>query len=267
MKRINICSLAIVLALSLALPTTFAQRPAVRASAHTSAVIIKARGVDTISGAQLRAYLSFIASDEMEGRDTPSRGLDTVAKFIALNLTRWGFKPAGDDRTFFQKIALRRDQIDPAHTSAEINGQKFTVGDDFLPSPIAATITGPLVYVGRGWVVQPKNIDDYKGTDVKGKIMVVFGQGFPQGVTQADLRRAQPGTVMSPATYAQQNGAKAILTLFNPASGQSWDAQRQRVMQPGRAVVEKFQPRTPATNAPRPNMAVPNIVIFSKMAT
>jgi len=42
--------------------------------------------------AQMRAYLSFIASDEMEGRDTPSRGLDTTAKFIAMNLTRWGFK-------------------------------------------------------------------------------------------------------------------------------------------------------------------------------
>src|SRR2546427_11157035 len=197
MKRINICSLAIVLALSLALPTTFAQRPAVRASAHTSAVIIKARGVDTISAAQLRTYLSFIASDEMEGRDTPSRGLDTVAKFIALNLTRWGFRPAGDDGTFFQKIALRRDQVDAAHTSAEINGQKFMVGDDFLPNTIAATISGPLVYVGRGWIVLPQNIDDYKGIDVKGKIMVVFGQGLPQGVTQADFRGAPPNTVFS----------------------------------------------------------------------
>ena len=134
----------------------------------------------------------------MEGRDTPSRGLDTVAKFIALNLTRWGFKPAGDDGTFFQKIALRRDQIDPAHTSAEINGQKFTAGDDFLPNTIAATMTGPLVYVGRGWVVQSKNIDDYKGIDVKGKIMVVFGQGFPQGVTQADFRgRRQTASLIS----------------------------------------------------------------------
>src|SRR6266571_7089551 len=129
-KTIKLYSLIILAALSLALPTTFAQRPAARASAHTSAVIIKARGVDTITAAQFKSYLTFIASDEMEGRDTPSRGLDTVAKFIALNLTRWGFKPAGDDGTFFQKIALRRDQIDPAHTSAEINGQKFTAGDD-----------------------------------------------------------------------------------------------------------------------------------------
>jgi hypothetical protein len=267
MRRLKLYLLFSILALSLALPTTLAQRKTAVANPAFTKASLAARGVETISADQLRTYLSFIASDEMEGRDTPSRGLDTTAKFIALNLTRWGFKPAGDDGTFFQKIALRRDQIDPAHTSAEINGQKFTLGDDFLPNPIAATITGPLVYVGRGWIVQSKNIDDYKGIDVKGKIMIVFGQGFPQGVTQADLRGAQPGTVVSPSTYAQQHGAKAILTIYNPASGQSWDVQRQRAMQPARAVVEKFQPQTPATNAPALNLAVPNVVISSKMAT
>src|SRR5437868_4679439 len=158
MKKIKLYSLVILIALSVSLPPALAQRKPAHSKSAGMAATAASRGVDTISAEQLRTYLSFIASDEMEGRDTPSRGLDTVAKFIALNLSRWGFKPAGDDRTFFQKIALRRDQIDPAHTSAEINGQKFTVGDDFLPNPIAATITGPLVYVGRGWVVPSKSI-------------------------------------------------------------------------------------------------------------
>ncbi|HMH42434.1 MAG TPA: M28 family peptidase [Pyrinomonadaceae bacterium] len=267
MKTLKLYSLILLIAVSVALPTALAQRKPAPAKPSSGAAAKANRGVDTISATQLRTYLTFIASDEMEGRDTPSRGLDTVAKFIALNLTRWGFKPAGDDGTFFQKIALRRDQIDPAHTSAEINGQKFTAGDDFLPNAIAATITGPLVYVGRGWVVQPKNIDDYKGIDVKGKIMVVFGQGFPQGLTQADLRGAQPGTVVSPATYAQTHGAKGILTIYNPGTAQSWDVQRQRAMQPGRAVVEKFQPQVPATGAPAQNLAVPNVIMAPKMTT
>jgi hypothetical protein len=43
----------------------------------------------------------------MEGRDTPSRGLELTAKFLALNLSRWGLKPAGDNGTFFQRIPLR----------------------------------------------------------------------------------------------------------------------------------------------------------------
>jgi hypothetical protein len=67
------------------------------------------RIAETITATQLSDYLYFVASDEMEGRDTPSRGLDLTAKFIAMNLSRWGFKPAGDNGTFFQKFALKRN--------------------------------------------------------------------------------------------------------------------------------------------------------------
>lgn len=257
MKTLKLYSLVLLLALSFALPTTFAQRKA--GKAPTPAATATARGVDTISAAQLRNYLSFIASDEMEGRDTPSRGLDTTAKFIAMNLERWGFKPAGDDGTFFQKIALRRDQIDAAHTSAEVNGQKFNLGDDFLTNPVSTTLTGPLVYVGRGWIIKSKNIDDYKGIDVKGKIMVVLGQGLPPGITQAELRASQGQTVNSPATFAQQHGAKGILTIPEAATIQNWEQQRQRTMQPARASVEKFQ--TAAANS-----LVPAILMSLKMA-
>src|SRR5215831_14751724 len=158
MKHLKICTLVLLLAVSVTLPAALAQRKPARITATGIAAVVASRGVDTISAAQLRTYLSFIASDEMEGRDTPSRGLDTVAKFIALNLTRWGFKPAGDDGTFFQKIALRREQVDATKTIAEINGEKFNFGEDFVPNAVAATMTGPLVYVGRGWIVQPKNI-------------------------------------------------------------------------------------------------------------
>src|SRR3989454_10952182 len=137
MRTLKLYSLVILLALSFALPTTFAQRKAAKTPASSAATTSAARGVDTISAAQLKDYLSFIASDEMEGRDTPSRGLDTTAKFIAMNLERWGFKPTGDQGTYFQKIALRRDQLDPAKTFAEINGRKFNFGDDFLPNAVA----------------------------------------------------------------------------------------------------------------------------------
>jgi hypothetical protein len=260
MRKLKLYSLLFILALSLMLPTTFAQRSGSQPKATAAAALMTARGVDMISAAQLRDYLSFIASDEMEGRDTPSRGLDTTAKFIAMNLSRWGFKPAGDNETFFQRIALRRDQLDGAHSTAEINGQRFNFGDDFLPNAVSATLTGPLVYVGRGWIVQAKNMDDYKGIEVKDKIMVVFGQGLPPGLTQADLRANAPGqTVTSPANYARQHGAKGILTVPDAGTTQNWEQQRQRLMLPARATVEKFQTQT--NNAP-----VPTITMSAKMA-
>src|SRR5436190_20231035 len=82
---------------------TLAQRRP-RAQKPTSASLASQRGADTITAAQLKDYLSSIASDEMEGRDTPSRALDTTAQSMAMNLSRWGSNPTSDDRTYFQKI-------------------------------------------------------------------------------------------------------------------------------------------------------------------
>src|SRR6185436_17960133 len=237
--------LSLVVALSLfvlPLASVAQQRPAPKPKPIT-ATVLSARGVEAINSAQLRTYLSFIASDEMEGRDTPSRGLDTTAKFLALNLERWGFKPAGDDGTFFQKIALRRDAIDGAKSSAEINGQKFAFGDDFIPNAVQATLEGPLVFAGNGWVIKSKNLNPYEGIDVKDKIIVVMGApfpGFPRGVTRADLAGRQGVDWMSPGGYAQQNGAKGVLAIADPQTLQNWEQARARATQGGRLFVEKF---------------------------
>src|SRR5438094_8383437 len=232
MRKLKLYFLILTLALSLALPTTLAQRKDGRAKTNSAATVLAARGVETISANELRDYLSFIASDEMEGRDTPSRGLDTTAKFIALNLDRWGFKPAGDDGTFFQHIALRREALDAAHSSVEIYGLKFNFGEDFLPNVVGATLTGGLIYAGNGWVIKSKNIEPYQGVDVKDKIIVVYGQGFPRGIARADLAGRQGVDWSSPTVYAQQHGAKGVLAIADAAISQNWESQRLRALQP-----------------------------------
>jgi len=56
--------------------------------------------LDHVSGDSLRGHLSFIASDALEGRNTPSRGLDIAAEYIAAQFRRAGLEPAGDDGYF-----------------------------------------------------------------------------------------------------------------------------------------------------------------------
>ncbi|HZI17695.1 MAG TPA: M28 family peptidase [Pyrinomonadaceae bacterium] len=58
--------------------------------------------LDHVSPASLRGHLSFIASDLLEGRRTPSRGLDIAAEYIAAQFRRAGLEPAGGDGTYFQ---------------------------------------------------------------------------------------------------------------------------------------------------------------------
>ncbi len=258
MRRLRPFSFVFVLALSLALPATFAQRRADLVASHASPAVLKARGVETIAAAQLKSYLSFIASDEMEGRDTPSRGLDTTAKFIAMNLGRWGFKPMGDDGTFFQTIMLRRDVLDATQTSAKINGQEFRMGEDFLPSAVSATLSGPFVFAGSGWVIKGKNLDSYQGIDVKDKIIVVVGQGIPRGITRNDLAGRQGVDWIGPTTYAQQHGAKGVLIIPDANALLSWDQMRARTAPP-RIIPEKFMVQS---NSPQ----VPAILMSIKMA-
>jgi hypothetical protein len=227
-----------------------AQRRSAKASAATATTTAR-KSAEQITAAQLKDYLYFVASDEMEGRDTPSRGLDITAKFIATNLSRWGVKPGGDDGTYFQRIQMRRNRINPALTRAEVNGQPFTYGNDFivwggginLSSTSGGSASGPLVYASHGWMVKSKNINAYEGLDVKDKILVVAGGGLPKGVTFNDISNGKSGVdYEGPTDYAARNGAKGI--IFVPAVNTltAWERSRQNAVERGTTpLVEKFQ--------------------------
>ena len=240
------------------LPVNYAQRSATKKAA---ASVTAQRGVDTIAANQIRDYLTFIASDEMEGRDTPSRGLDTTAKFLAMNLTRWGFKPAGDDGTFFQRIELRRNRADGVQTNVQINGKTLTAGTDYLPAGGSGNVSGQLVFAGSGWFVKSKEIDSYKGVDPTGRIAVIAGVPNMQarGVTRADYGKYGEDS-MNPSDYARSKGVVGLIYVADSQYAANWQRNRQRIMERGSTVVAKFQtqPTTPV---------LPSIVITPEAAT
>lgn len=66
--------------------------------------------LDNISADSLRGHLSFIASDLLKGRDSPSRGLDIAAEYIAAQFRRSGLEPIGDDGYFQTANMIERLQ-------------------------------------------------------------------------------------------------------------------------------------------------------------
>ncbi len=165
--------LASLLVFTFPQPTLRARRQIKKGSSRLS----PQRGVDTISANQMRDYLTFIASDEMEGRDTPSRGLDTTAKFLAMNLARWGFKPAGDNGTFFQRIELSRNRVDSAQTNVELNGRIVNSGHRLPSCGWRGRDQRPTGFRRfSGWFRQsPKRSMLTKASIAPDKIAVVFG--------------------------------------------------------------------------------------------
>jgi hypothetical protein len=248
MRRfISLVVLTSVLVLPLSLTT--AQRKTEKNKKPTYATLATQRGAETITAAQLKDYLSFIASDELEGRDTPSRGLDTAAKFLAMSVARWGLKPAGDNGTYFQNIALRRDVVDSSLTKADFNGAPLVLGEDYIPTPQAGTASAQMVFAGNGWFHKAKNIDSYQGIDARGKIAVIFGApvGLPRGMTRADLSGKRGEDWMDPADNARNHGAVGMIIVPDFQYLINWERNRQRLTERGSTVVEKFQPRSAST--------------------
>jgi len=223
-------------------PSSFAQRNSDKAKKAAPSVTTQ-RGTDTITAAQMHDYLSFIASDEMEGRDTPSRGLDTTAKFIATNLGRWGFKPAGDNGTFFQTIELRRDRADGGQTKVEFFGRTLNSGVEYIPLAGSGVVNAPMVFAGNGWFVKSKNIDAYKDIDPTGKIAIIYGSpaGFPRGISRADLTGKMGDDWMGPTDYARKKGVVGLVYVPDVQFLTGWDRTRRQIMDRGSIGVAKFQ--------------------------
>ncbi len=214
--------------------------------------------VDAIKAQQLKEYLYFVASDEMEGRDTPSRGLDLTAKFIALNLALWGVKPGGENNSYFQKISLRKGKVDPKATSANVNGTALVLGEDFIPRPTPGSVSGSITYVGSGWYYPAKGINPYKGIDVKDKIAIIAGTGFPRGLSFNDLRAAKEGVDFeSPLGYLKKNGARGALLVASPSA--NFALELQRSVERG----SNWQPEKLLKEDARP---IPSITISQKVA-
>lgn len=200
---------------------------------------------ENITAKQLREYLYFVASDSMGGRDTPSRGLDVTAEFIGMMLSRWGFKPAGDDGTFYQKIALAANDTDTDKSSFAINGTKLRYGVDYYANPVAGTAAdSPVVFGGNGWFVKEKSIDAFKGLDVKGKTVVIYSEtDYPDGITREDFISGKLGKfgedVIAPQAYARMKGAAGLIVISTNDIEKRWDLFRSET-EKGRPNVPKF---------------------------
>ena len=199
--------------------------------------------VDAVNAKQMREWLTYIASDELEGRDTPSKGLDIAAKYIAGHLNKLGIRPAGDEGTYFQRFPLRVSKVVPKSTKVAFNGQQFEYGADFLTTLTPAEISASaVVFAGNGWVIKSKNINSYQGIDVKGKVVVVLGNSLPKGLTYADLKGPAGDDWMSPSYFAQANGAKAVITIATFGSLANWDASKWTQTEKGIAAFGEAKP-------------------------
>ncbi|GGH03323.1 M28 family peptidase [Silvibacterium dinghuense] len=137
----------------------------------------------SIDPEKIRAHVRFLADDLLEGRGPGQRGGDIAAKYIATEFALDGLKPAGDNGTYFQKVPLYAVHTEEDTTKFEFDPQSgaplaLNYGTDYVTKDqtgqAAADLDAPIVFVGYGIDAPEYKWDDYKGVDVKGKILLVI---------------------------------------------------------------------------------------------
>ncbi len=233
---------------------------------------------DAISQDELKAYLYFLASDQLEGRNFPSRGYDTAALYVASHLAEWGLKPGGSTtgtngplQPYFMPIELESRQLMAEESKAALSVSpgagvaplstpqitSFNYGKDWFfgtpgsPITISGTfdVSGKLVFAGNGWVIRKTNADPYKGIDIRGKIIVVAGK--PPELGAGSLGEACVD-FFSPQQYAAKNGALAVVNIVDSmnAAFMSRPSSARAPLNGPPFVVKKFQQPAACPSAP-----------------
>src|ERR1044071_4360461 len=107
--------------------TSFITQVALLAAFTLTPVAAKSNGRDTITQEDLKEWLGYLSSDELEGRATFTEGLGIAAGYIADHLRSWGVKPGGPNGSYFQRVAVLGVKSDnKSSVTVEANGQSRT---------------------------------------------------------------------------------------------------------------------------------------------
>jgi len=186
------------------------------------------------NAAELRADLFAFAADSFRGRETGTPDADRAAAWIARRLTALGVEPAGDSG-YFHRVPMRRSTLkaDSIVVTTPNGKRDWRLGQDFLmltalgpgaPLP-KLSVDADVVFASYGIVDAALGRDDYKGLDVKGKVVVIAG-AVPAGVDSAKRKAMQsPDALFSRLGGAIGRGPAAIVLLvpdsiFQLAAGQ-----------------------------------------------
>ena len=137
---------------------------------------------------RVRGHVEFLADDLLEGRATGERGHAIAASYVASQFRALGLQPGGENGGWYQQVPFRRAAHDGAPSvKLTLRGKRapLTIGKDIALSPSLTErerkLEAPLVFVGYG-ISEPKlGIDDYRGLDVRGKIVLALN-GAPEGI-------------------------------------------------------------------------------------
>jgi hypothetical protein len=148
-------------------------------AAQTAAPLDKAAA--TITALDVARRIGVIADDSMMGRDTPSKGLDRTAQYVAEQFQKFGLRPGGDNASWFQRYAITRRRLDLERSrvtfsagGAESRASFRTAARLVLGTVPDKAVSGPVVLVSG-----PISARGVEKLNVAGKVVLLpFGTAY-----------------------------------------------------------------------------------------
>jgi Zn-dependent M28 family amino/carboxypeptidase len=198
--------------------------------------------MQSIRPENIEQQVRFLSHDLLEGRGTGQRGGDLAAEYIGTQFALYGLKPAGDHGSYLQKVPMVG--VTPG---AETRFTLVAAGDapkgvkEIDLKPLAdyvaydqtqqpeSNINAEIVYVGYGIEAPEFNWDDYKGVDVKGKVLLMLVNEPPSDDPKFFAGKAL--TYYGRWTYKYEEAARkgavgAILIHQTDMASYGWDVVR-----------------------------------------
>jgi Zn-dependent M28 family amino/carboxypeptidase len=141
------------------------------------------KAMNAIDAEKIRATVKYLSDDALQGRGTGQKGGDMAADWIAAQFKSYGLAPAGDQGTYFQQVNFFGVTTDPKQTRFSFvpkSGPEMPLkfADDYVATDQThaqnSEIDAPIVFVGYGISAPEYKWDDYKGVDVKGKVLLML---------------------------------------------------------------------------------------------
>jgi Zn-dependent M28 family amino/carboxypeptidase len=186
---------------------------------------------------RIRAHVRYLSHDLLEGRGTGQRGGDIAAEYIATQFALYGLKPVGDNGTYMQKVPMVGITPQPETTFSLVSGRgdakSLTPLDDYVAydqtQQPQSDVDAEIVYVGYGIEAPEYKWDDYKGIDVRGKVLLMLVNEPPSD--DVNFFKGKALTYYGRWTYkyeeAARNGAVgAILIHQTDMASYPWEVVR-----------------------------------------
>ena len=146
-------------------------------------------GLFPFKSQDLKEWLSYIASDDLEGRGVFTSGIGLAAAYIEDHLRAWGAKPAGSHGSYRQTVRVLGVKA-TSHSTVTVEwagGQTRTFADGeaiILPKNVGGKrrfVVDRVEFAGYGLDAPGARHEDFRGKDVRGAAVIWLGAGGPKG--------------------------------------------------------------------------------------